>query len=93
MLKDASGRVGAVVARSEGLAPAQPTTEELLELNQKFCIWCWYVFGKIVRGALWEALDGLHSIRILALVPLCWTGLTRDPIKATADWSARGTQR
>jgi hypothetical protein len=70
VLKDASGRVGAVVARSEGLAPAQPTTEELLELNQKFWICCWYVFGKIVRGALWEALDGLHSIRILALVPL-----------------------
>lgn len=23
-----------------------------------------------MRGALWEALDGLHSIRILALVPL-----------------------
>ena len=30
---------------------------------------CWYVFGKIVRGELWEALDGLHSIRSLALVP------------------------
>ena len=70
VLKDASGRVGAVVARSEGLAPPQPATEELLGLNQKFWTWCWYVFGKIVRGALWEALDGLHSIRILALVPL-----------------------
>jgi hypothetical protein len=32
VLKDASGRVGAVVARSEGLAPPQPTTEELLDL-------------------------------------------------------------
>lgn len=70
VLKDASGRVGAVVARSEGLAPPQPTTEELVELNQKFWTWCWYVFGKIVRGELWEALDGIHSIRSLALVPL-----------------------
>jgi predicted nucleotidyltransferase len=70
VLKDARGRVGAVVAHSEGLAPAQPTPEELLDLNQKVWIWCWYVFGKIVRGELWEALDGLHSIRSLVLVPL-----------------------
>src|SRR5215217_8186299 len=70
VLEDASGRVGAAVARSEGLAAPQPTTEELLGLNQKFWTWCWYVFGKIVRGELWEALDGLHNIRSLALVPL-----------------------
>ena len=35
VLKDASGRVGAVVARSERLAAAPPTPEELLELNRK----------------------------------------------------------
>jgi len=70
VLKDASGRVGAVVARSVGLAPPQPSTEELLDLNQKVWTWCWYVFGKIMRSELWEALDGLHSMRSLALVPL-----------------------
>ncbi len=70
VLKDASGRVGAIVARSEGLAPPQPTSEDLLDLNQKFWTWCWYVFGKIVRGELWEALDGIHGIRSLALVPM-----------------------
>jgi predicted nucleotidyltransferase len=70
VLKDASGRGGAVVAQSAGLAAPQPTTEELLDLNQKVWTWFWYVFGKIVRGELWEALDGLHSIRTLALVPL-----------------------
>jgi hypothetical protein len=70
VLKGAIGHVGDVVARSEGLAPPQPTTTALLELNQKFWTWCWYVFGKIVRGELREALNGLHSIRSLALVPI-----------------------
>ena len=70
VLEDDGGRVGDVVARSEGLAPSPPSPEALRELNQKFWVWCWYVFGKIVRGELWEALDGLHNIRSLALVPL-----------------------
>ena len=70
VLKDATGHVGEVVAHSEGLAPPRPTSEELLNLNQEFWIRCWYVFGKIERGELWEALDGLHSIRSLALLPM-----------------------
>jgi len=75
VLKDTDGRLGAVVARSEALRPPRPSTEDLSELNQKFWIWCWYAFGKIERGELWEALDGLHSIRGRAVVPLL-------------DWSA-----
>jgi predicted nucleotidyltransferase len=75
VLKDTGGRVGTVVARSEALGPPRPSAEELSELNQKFWTWCWYAFGKIERGELWEALDGLHSIRTLALVPLLdWSG-------------------
>ncbi len=36
--------------------------------------WSWYVLGKIVRGELWEALDGLHEMRSLALLPmLAWS--------------------
>jgi predicted nucleotidyltransferase len=70
VLEDDGGRVGDAVARSEGLAPPPPKPEELRELNQKFWTWSWYVFGKIVRGELWEALAGLHDIRSLALVPL-----------------------
>ena len=70
VLKDTDGHVGAVVARSEVLGPPRPSAEGLLELNQKFWTWCWYAFGKIERGELWEALDGLHSIRSLTLVPL-----------------------
>jgi predicted nucleotidyltransferase len=70
VLKDATGRVAAAVSRSEGLSPRPPTPEALSDLNQKFWTWCWYVFGKIARGELWEALDGLHSVRSLALIPL-----------------------
>jgi hypothetical protein len=70
VLEDDGGRLGGVVARSEGLAPPPPKPEELRELNQKFWTLCWYVFGKIVRGELWEALDDLRNIRSLALVPL-----------------------
>jgi hypothetical protein len=33
------------------------------------------VFGKIVRGELWEALDGIHTIR-------------RDAFLPTLDWTA-----
>jgi len=75
VLKDTDGRVGAVVARSEALGPPRPRAKDLSELNQKFWTLCWYAFGKIERGELWEALDGLHSIRTVALVPLL-------------DWSA-----
>ena len=70
VFKDTDGRLGAVVARSEALGPPRPSAEDLSGLNQKFWTLCWYAFGKIERGELWEALDGLHSIRSLALVPL-----------------------
>jgi hypothetical protein len=70
VLKDTDGHVRALVARSEVLGPPRPSAEGLSELNQKFWTWCWYAFGKLVRGELWEALDGINSIRSLALVPL-----------------------
>jgi predicted nucleotidyltransferase len=78
VLKDTDGRVGAVVARSEALGPPRPSAEGLSELNQKFWTLCWYAFSKIERGELWEALDSLHNIRGLALVPLLdWTAGSR----------------
>jgi hypothetical protein len=67
VLKDTDGRLGAVVARSDALGPPRPSAEHLAELNQKFWTWCWYAIGKIERGELWEALDGLHTAR-----PIFW---------------------
>ena len=74
VLKDAAGSLAAVVSRSTRAHLDRPEPGELLELDQKFWTWCWYVFGKIMRGELWEALDGLHTIRSEALLPMLdWT--------------------
>jgi predicted nucleotidyltransferase len=70
VMKDDFCSLASVVSRSTGSAPAPLALEVLAELDQKFWTWCWYVFGKIVRGELWEALDGLHTIRSLALLSL-----------------------
>ena len=68
-----------VKAKSQGLDAPPPDHKKLRSLNQKFCTWCWYVFGKIVRGELWEALDGVHAIRTMAVVPMLgWATHTRQ---------------
>jgi predicted nucleotidyltransferase len=74
ILKDASGLVGDVLARSRDFPPPTPSSEELLGLEQRFWTLCWYVFGKIMRGELWEALAGIHTIRSDVLLPMLdWT--------------------
>jgi len=70
VLKDSDNGSARLVSRSAEAAPPSPEVEDLLVLNGKFWTWCWYVFGKIVRGELWEALDGVHTIRTSALLPL-----------------------
>ena len=70
VLKDVSGSLAAVVSRSAGLSPDLPESKALLELDQKFWTWCWYAFGKIMRGELWEALSAIHTLRSDALLPL-----------------------
>lgn len=67
VLKDDSGSLQSVISRSAGIVP---DSMALLELNQRFWTWCWYVFGKIMRGELWEAFDGIYTIRSDALLPL-----------------------
>ena len=70
VLKDVSGLVDDVLIRSRDFAPSPPASDELLELDQWFWTLCWYVFGKVMRGELWEALDGIHTIRSDALLPM-----------------------
>ena len=76
VLTDASGALAGAIRASAGLPTPPPSRQELEALHNKFWTWCWYVFGKVVRGELWEALDAVHGIRSLALVPI-------------AEWDAR----
>jgi predicted nucleotidyltransferase len=70
VLVDDSGSLETVISRSATFLPDRPEPKTLVELNQKFWTRCWYVFGKIMRGELWEALDGVHGIRGQALLPM-----------------------
>jgi predicted nucleotidyltransferase len=84
VLKDESGSLETVVSRSTMFRPDRPEPRALLELNQKFWTWCWYVFGKVMRGERWEALDGIHTIRSDALLPL---------LDWMSDWPHEGYRR
>lgn len=79
VLKDVDGTLGDLIRASAGLRAPVPSREALEALHNKFWTWCWYVFGKIVRGELWEALDGVRDIRALALVPLLEWDADRPP--------------
>ena len=84
ILTDSDAFLETVKARSHGVAPPRPAPEALLIINQKFWTWCWYVFGKIARGELWEAFDGIHNIRSLAILPMmAWT----------CEWRPEGYRR
>ena len=96
VLVDDSGSLEDVISRSATFRPDLPQPKTLLELDQKFWTWCWYVFGKIMRGELWEALDGVHTIRSDALLPLLdWVsdrpheGYRRLERKADPETAAR----
>jgi Streptomycin adenylyltransferase len=79
VLKDIDGALAGAVRASTGLAAPLPSRDVLEDVHNKFWTWCWYVFGKIARGELWEAVDGLHGIRKLALVPLLEWDANRPP--------------
>lgn len=81
-LVDNTGEVTDVIAASAtdvSDSVLEPSPDRIQNLNQKFWTWCWYVFGKIERGELWEAVDGIHTIRTRALLPLlAWTMQTPE---------------
>ena len=53
---------------------AEETTDlaiqQLQYFEDRFWAWCWYTHGKILRGELWEARDGVEYLRTNVLVPL-----------------------
>ena len=74
VLKDVSGSLEAVISLSTTTRPGRPEPGDVLELDQKFWTWCWYAFGKIMRGELWETLNAIHTMRSDALLPMLdWT--------------------
>jgi hypothetical protein len=73
ILKDTDGFLADIVSRSEGMTRPSLDVERIQNLDEKFWTWCWYVFGKIQRGELWEALDGIHGIRTLAILPFFYS--------------------
>lgn len=70
IVKDEGGFLLEAKERWRGEEAAEPTGDGALRLDQKIWTWCWYVFGKIVRGERWQALAGIQAIRRMALLPM-----------------------
>ena len=70
IFKDTSDYAAEIKAESQQTAPLPPSAATLLALNQRFWTFAWYIFGKIVRGELWEALSALDGTRNLILLPM-----------------------
>ncbi len=69
VLYDPEAVLSTLVSCSRNLQATFQLADPLV-LNQKFRGWCWYVFGKLMRGELWEALEGVSFIRERALLPM-----------------------
>ena len=64
IFKDTTGELAEVVERSAALSDRyEVTSDQLLDLNQRFWPWCYYAAAKATRGELWEARAGLEFIR------------------------------
>ena len=64
VFKDSTGELAKVLERSAALSDHyEVTSDQLLELNQRFWPWCYYAAAKATRGELWEARAGLEFIR------------------------------
>ena len=73
---DRDGRMESVLRQRKGSYPA-PDTQWL---EDRFWVWVHYLAGKIARGELFEAIEGLSFLRVTVLAPL---GLMRLGLAAT----------
>jgi predicted nucleotidyltransferase len=73
IITDREGAMAELREASHAIRPPTLTWEQVNSLNQKFWGWVAYTLGKILRGELWEAFDGIAWIRNEALlVMLAW---------------------
>ena len=70
VLWDREGRLEAVLRERKGSYP--PPDAQWIE--DRFWVWMHYLAGKIGRGELFEALEGLSFLRVFVLAPLGLAG-------------------
>jgi hypothetical protein len=66
MVWDREGRMEAVIRQREGSYPAP----DVQWIEDRFWVWVHYLAGKIARGELFEAIEGLSFLRVTVLAPL-----------------------
>lgn len=100
VFKDSTGELAKVIERSAALSDHyEVTSDQLIELSQRFWPWCYYAAAKATRGELWEARAGLEFIRAWTLTRLAaWLdsmppmGYRRIEHRVSPQWLA-GWQR
>jgi predicted nucleotidyltransferase len=62
----------------ESSSPSSPGLDRQW-IEDRFWVWIHYVSGKIGRGELFEAIDGLSFLRFKVLGPLCQASVDKPP--------------
>lgn len=71
IFKDTTGELANVQKRSAALSDHyEVTSDQMLDLNQRFWPWCYNTAAKATRGELWEARAGLEFVRSWTLTRL-----------------------
>lgn len=78
-----------VSARLPGEDPSD-VERELRWIEERMWTWCWYIQSKILRGELYEALDGLQYVRDQVLFRLLAFGRGARPAGARRVEAALG---
>lgn len=66
LIWDRNGRMEAVLRQREGGYPRP----DVQWIEDRFWVWVHYLAGKIARGELFEAIEGLSFLRVTVLAPL-----------------------